>query len=58
MLGLLIDMGVKEGALENIEVRTKINKAFWAALVTLHPSEDPEMGDGRKEVMLSLLTLK
>lgn len=58
MLGLLIDMGVKGGALENIEVRTKINKVFWAALVTLQPSADPEKGDGRKEVMLSLLTLK
>lgn len=26
--------------------------------MTLHPSAEPEMGDGRKEVMLSLLTLK
>lgn len=33
-------------------------QGLWEALVTLHLSAEPEMGDGRKEVMLSLLTLK
>lgn len=26
--------------------------------MTLHPSADPKTGDGRREVMLSFLTLK
>lgn len=43
--------GERWGAYQN-------KQGLWEALVTLHPSAEPEMGDGRKEVMLSLLTLK
>lgn len=37
---------------------TKIHKAFSAALGTFNSIANPEVGGGREEVMLSLLTLK